>query len=188
MPLRKREGWPERRPPSRKTCPAVDTARRLAACRGGGRADPAPRTDQTPVRKRGLQPPWPQARSSAVFEGAAVPLRGFVERLSLRWVRRAFCFFTAHRLRQAEGAYHEAQKLSCLSGGGRPGAGRVRPAGTGVQPGGFRRGLAPPVLPGQTIPTRRPSPTTTTPATKSAILTSRRPGGWWRCTRAPSRP
>ena len=40
MPLRKREGWPERRPPSRKTCPAVDTARRLAACRGGGRADP----------------------------------------------------------------------------------------------------------------------------------------------------
>ena len=78
MPLRKREGWPERRPPSRKTCPAVDTARRLAACRGGGRADPTPRTDQTPVRKRGLQPPWPQARSSAVFEGAAVPLRGFV--------------------------------------------------------------------------------------------------------------
>ena len=27
-----------------------------------------------------------------------------------------------------------------MSGGGRPGAGRVRPAGTGVQPGGFRRG------------------------------------------------
>ena len=95
MPLCKREGWPERRPPSRKTCPAVDTARRLAACRGGGRADPAPRTDQTPVRKRGLQPPWPQARSSAVFEGTAVPLRGFVERLSLRWVRRAFYFYGA---------------------------------------------------------------------------------------------
>ena len=51
MPLRKREGWPERRPPSRKTCPAVHTARRPAACRGGGEAGDAPRTDQTPAWK-----------------------------------------------------------------------------------------------------------------------------------------
>ena len=39
----------------RPDAPAVHTARRPKACRVGGKAGPAPRTDQTPVRKNGSQ-------------------------------------------------------------------------------------------------------------------------------------